>query len=250
MGRKMLAAVVPAVVLAAMAPGATAAPATFSGTCAITGVSTFDPPLTGSHAITKYDFKSGPPAEGGSDATKCTGTLNGASYDGPAVAKVAGEGDLSCSSGNSTTPGKGSLEFPDGSKFPFDFTFTAIATEVDFVATYGGTETTGHASFLKYAPPTSVFDCSPAGSGLSALGFEATTDEGSEPIKGTKPDSDSGGDGGGGGGNTDSGQAPTGGTQDADANAKKRKACLKKAKKIKNKKKRKKAQKRCRKKYS
>jgi hypothetical protein len=223
------------------APAAQAGTATFKGTCAITGVSTFDPPLTGTHQLIKYDFKSGAPAEGVADGTKCSGTLNGqAVSDVPVVASVAGQGDLSCSSGESTSPGSGAIVFPDGSTFPFAFTFTAIATEVDFKASYGnGAETTGHASFLHYAPPTSVFDCSPAGSGIKALGFDATTDESSTPIEGTKPDA------GAPGQQPSAGQQPTSGEQKPSA-AKRRKACMKKARKIKNKKRRAKAKRRCR----
>ena len=172
------------------APTASAEKATFSGTCAITGVSTFDPPLTGTHQIIKYDFKSGPPAEGVADGTKCSGTLNGKSVsDVPVEASVAGEGDLSCSDGASTTPGSGAIVFPDGSKFPFAFTFSAILTEVDFTATFEqGGETTGHASFMHYAPPTTAVDCGPAGAGIKSLGFDATTDESATPVGGTKPD--------------------------------------------------------------
>ena len=175
---------------AVAAPAASAEKATFSGTCAITGVSTFDPPLTGMNQTIKYDFKSGPPADGVEDGTVCSGTLNGKSVsDVPVKASVAGEGDLSCASGESTTPGSGALVFPDGSKFPFAFTFTAILTEVDFTATFqNGVETAGHASFMHYAPPTTVFDCSPAGSGIEALGFDATTDASATPVEGTKPD--------------------------------------------------------------
>lgn len=224
---------------------ASAATATFSGTCAITGKSTFDPPLTGSQGPVTYDFKSGPPADGAEDGTKCSGMLNGKSVtDAPAVAAVKGDGNLSCDMGESTSPGKGSLTFADGSVFLFDFTFTSILTEVDFVAKYGDTETTGHASFLSYAGPTTPIDCSPAGGGVKELGFEATTEEGSKPIQGTKPDS--GGGGSPEGGNEGAGPPQGGGTDDAAAK-KKRKACVKKAKKKKNKKKRKEALKRCKK---
>ena len=188
--RTVMASAACVLALGVAAPAASAGTATFSGSCAITGVSTFDPPLTGTHQIIKYDFKSGSPAEGDADGTRCSGTLNGKSVsDVPVKASVAGEGDLSCSSGESTTPGKGSIVFPDGSSFPFDFTFSAIATEVDFRAAFaGGGETTGHASFLHYAPPTALFDCSPAGAGLSSLGFDATTDESSMAVKGTTPE--------------------------------------------------------------
>lgn len=239
--RKSIAAVACVMAFAATAPAASAETATFSGTCALTGKSTFDPPLTGTHQLIKYDFKSGPPADGAQDATTCSGTLNGKSItEMPVKANVAGEGDLSCSSGESTGPGQGAIVFPDGSTFDFGFTFTAIATEVDFEAAFAnGTSTTGHASFAHYAPPTSVFDCS--GSGIKALGFDATTDESSAPIQGTKPDA---------GGQPDSG-APTGGEspgateEQKPSAAKRRKACMKKAKKIKNKKRRAKAMKRC-----
>ena len=246
MRKHILALAIALAAVAAAAPGAGAATATFSGACAITGVSTFDPPLTGSHQIIKYDFKSGPPADGAADGTKCSGTLNGKSItDMPVQASVAGEGDLSCANGASTTPGKGELVFPDGSTFPFDFTFTAVATEVDFEADFGGTKTPGHASFLHYAPPTSVFDCSPAGSGISALGFDATTEDAGVTVKGSKADEPSGG-----------GDAPSGGdgpttTGSEQTTAQKRRACIKKAKKKfkKNKKKRKRAIKRCKKRF-
>ena len=242
MRRIIIGAIACVVAALAAAPAASAATATFSGTCAITGVSTFDPPLTGTEQIIKYDFKSGAPADGEADGTKCSGELNGKPVtDVPVQASVAGEGNLSCSHGESTTPGEGALVFPDGSTFTFGFTFTAVLTEVDFKATYGATETTGHASFLHYAPPTSGFDCSPAGSGIKALGFEATTDESSTPIQGTKPDS----------GSPQGGQQPTGGEQPSGTEQKptakqRRAACIKKAKKKKNKKKRKKAIRRCR----
>jgi hypothetical protein len=232
--------------LAATAPAASAETATFSGTCALTGTSTFDPPLTGTHQMIKYDFKSGAPAEGEADGTKCSGTLNGKPVtDTPVKANVAGEGDLSCSSGESTAPGQGAIVFPDGSTFDFGFTFTAVATEVDFEAVFaGGTSTTGHASFLHYAPPTSGFDCSPAGGGIKALGFDATTDESSTPIQGTKPDAgaqpqpDSGPA-------PPSGESPQGTEEQKPSAAKRRKACMKKASKIKNKKRRAKAKRRC-----
>ena len=241
MTKRTIAALATAAAMGAAAPGAAAETATFSGTCAITGVSTFDPPLTSSHQVIEYDFKSGPPAADAADATTCSGTLNGASVsDMPVKAQVSGEGDLSCSSGTSLAPGKGSLEFPDGSTFPFDFSFTAVATEVDFTAAFaGGEQATGHASFLHYAPPTSVFDCGPAGGGLSALGFDATTDETSGTIQGTKPDA----------GSPDSGPTETGGSdetsQKGSSTKAKRKACMKKAKKKKRKKRRAKAKKRC-----
>lgn len=249
MKKRSIAVVTSIVALGATAPAASAETATFSGTCAITGVSTFDPPLTGTHQTINYDFKSGPPADGAQDGTKCSGTLNGKSVtDVPVTAAVAGQGDLSCSSGESLAPGQGAIVFPDGSTFDFDFTFMAIATEVDFEAAFAnGTSTTGHASFAHYAPPTSVFDCSPAGSGIKALGFDASTDESSTPIQGTKPGSpqpDAGGQ-------PDGGQ-PTGGENQADTGeqkpsaAKRRKACMRKARKIKSKKRRARAKKRCR----
>lgn len=248
MKKAFVAAVASIAALGAAAPVASAGTATFSGTCAITGVSTFNPPLTGTHQLINYDFRSGAPADGVEDATKCSGTLNGKSVsDVPVKANVAGEGDLSCSSGASTAPGKGAIVFPDGSVFDFGFTFTAIATEVDFEATFaGGTSTTGHASFLHYAPPTSAFDCSPAGQGIEALGFEATTDASSTPIEGTRPDPEP--DAGAG---PDSGQAPSGdqntGATDKKKKraAKRRKACRKRARKIEHKQRRARAMRRC-----
>jgi hypothetical protein len=241
MTKRIVLTLTSAVAVAAIAaPAAGAATASFSGSCTITGVSTFDPPLTGTSQIIRYDFKSGPPADGAADETKCSGTLNGAQVtDVPVKASVAGEGDLSCESGESTTPGKGTLAFPDGSTFPFDFTFTAVLTEVDFVATFpNGAQTTGHASFLEYAPPTSAFDCSPAGSGIEALGFGATTDESSAPAQGTRPDPQSQGDDGAGD------KGPTA--------AERRRACIRKAKKKfkNNKKKRKRAIRRCKRRFS
>jgi hypothetical protein len=238
MRRSVIAGVTCLVAVGLAAPTASAGVATFSGSCAITGTSTFDPPLTGTHQTIKYDFKSGPPAEGAADGTKCTGTLNGQPVnDVPVKATVTGEGDLSCSSGASTTPGKGAIVFADGSNFPFDFTFSAIATEVDFKAAFaGGGETTGHASFLHYAPPTALFDCSPAGGGLSALGFDATTEESSMAVNGTTPESN---------------QQETATAELTTAErrriAKRYRHCVKKAKKIENTKRKKKAVGRCKK---
>lgn len=244
MKRSVMASAACVLALGIAAPTASAGTATFSGSCAITGVSTFDPPLTGTHQIIKYDFKSGAPADGAADGTKCSGTLNGKTVsDVPVKASVGGEGDLSCSSGASTTPGKGSIVFPDGSSFPFGFAFTAIATEVDFTATFTeGGETTGHASFLHYAPPTALFDCSPAGGGLSALGFDATTDEASMAVKGTTPEP--------------AGSGPTGTTDTQSSGGelttaerrkitKRYRRCMRKARKVESKQRRKKAVRGC-----
>lgn len=229
---------------AAAAPAASAETATFKGTCSITGVAAFDPPLTGETKVMRYDFKSGAPAEGAADETKCSGTLNGkAVTDAPVVAAVAGEGELSCERGQSTTPGVGALTFPGGSVFAFTFEFTALLTEVDFTASFGGTPVAGHASFRDYAPPTTVFDCSPAGAGVKSLGFTATTAESATAIEGTRPDS--GNDPAGG--NPPAGSPPSGdGKPRKPTAAERRKACMKKARKIKNKKRKKKALKRCR----
>jgi hypothetical protein len=237
------------IVAAAAAPAANAEKATFKGTCGITGVAAFEPPLTSETKTMKYDFKSGAPADGAADATKCTGKLNGKSVtDVATTAVVAGEGGLSCAMGQSTTPGVGALTFPDGSTFAFTFEFTSILTEVDFTATFGGTKLAGHASFKDYAPPTTAFDCSPAGAGIKSLGFAATTEESSVPIEGTRPDSANDPPGGNPpAGNPPSGNPPGGepGGTDKPTAAERRKACMKKAKKKTNKKKRKKAVKRC-----
>ena len=250
MKKGAIAALAALAAVALAAPAANAATAKFSGTCSITGVSTFNPPLTGTHQMIKYDFKSGPPAEGAEDGTMCSGTLNGKQVENaPVKAAVAGEGDLSCSSGESTAPGKGFLEFADGSRFPFDFTFTAVVTEVDFLAKFANTETAGHASFLHSAPPTSGFDCSPAGGGISALGFDATTEKSEVPAEGTRPDDEQKEEPGSQPGPTGGSSDPGAGEEKQPTTAQKRRACLKKANKIKNKKKRKKARKRCQKKF-
>lgn len=245
--RKSIVVALASVVAAAVgAPAAGAATATFNGTCQISGVSTFDPPLRDAHQRVKYAFKSGPPAEGVADYTSCSGTLNGESIsDTPVVASVAGEGNLSCSDGVSTTPGKGKIEFPDGSTFPFDFEFDAVLTEVEYVATFAnGVEATGWASFLAYAPLTAAFDC--GGDGLSELGFDAGTDAYEGTAEGTKADP-AAADGGPGGADENAT-----GTADEKAGAKKkrikkrRRACMKKAAKVQNEKRRKAAKKRCR----
>jgi hypothetical protein len=208
-------------------------------------VSTFSPNLKGMSQTINYDFRSGAPGRNVTtgnddpDATKCSGILNGKAVSGvPIKATVAGTGELSCAMGSGT--GKGALAFPDGSTFPFDFTFNAMLTEVDFTATFSnGAAATGHASFQKYAPPDTPIAC--AGDGIKSLGFDATTNQPNQAIVGTKPDPPAAGRT-----PTNGSSAPTNrSTTNKLSKAAKRKACQKKAKKnakkIKNKKKQKKA---------
>lgn len=234
MSTRILAPLAVLLALAASAPAAGAATATFSGSCEFSGVSTFDPPLTGTPQIVKYAFTSGAPAEGVEDYTACSGTLNGEPVSSvPVVTTVAGEGDLACSDGYTTTPGQGKIEFPDGSTFPFKFEFSSVLSEVEFVSTFAnGAQVSGWASFLTYAPPTTAFDCSPAGGGIGALGFDAASDPYEGTIEGTRPDPSADGD--------DAAEAKKKRIK------KRRRACMKKAAKVQNEKRRKAAKKRCR----
>ena len=217
----MIRRLLPIAALLVAASPAAAAPATFEGTCDVTGYTTFDPPLTSQLTPTKYEFKSGEPASGVPDGTSCTGTLNGKAYDGPTTVHVTGEADLSCGNGSTSTPGKGTLKFPDGSTFKFGYTFTALATEVDYVVTSGDAEARGQGSFMPYMPPSAPFECGPGGAGVSGLGYEGQNEPLSKPVMGTRPAT----------------------------HAERRQACLRKAKTIKNKEKRARAQRRCRRRH-
>lgn len=182
-------AVVGVMATAGIAGAGASKKATFDGTCHITGVSTFAPNLTSTQKKTHYSFHSGPPAKGSKNQTTCSGKLNGKTINNvKAMAEVSGYGKLSCSQGNSTKPGHGKLILR-GNTFKFRFTFSAVATEVDFTADnskWGGGKSTGHASFAKYAPSDSTTRCGPTGKGLHKLGFEADDNAPSKPWIGTR----------------------------------------------------------------
>jgi hypothetical protein len=224
--------------LGAFGTSASADAPTYTGTCTITGVSTFSPNLTGQTQDITYNFNSGSP-DGGktADQTTCSGTLNGQQINNvPVKASVSGMGHLSCSNGSNDAPGSGELVFPDGSTFKFQFTFSAFLTEVFFnvIGDNGGGTASGHASFAQYAPPTTPADC--AGNGISQLGFSATTNAPDKPFIGTRSTSTSTGSNGGG---------STSHKTTKKHHVSPRAACQKKAAKIKNKKKRAAAMKKC-----
>jgi hypothetical protein len=152
----------------------------FKGSCSVTGISTFDKPLTGTQQDNAYTFDNGSPDGGKTpDGTKCTGvTLNGVSVpDGPAKVHVRGEHQqLSCAK-STGTGGQGTITLGNGVVVPFLLDIDGTLTEVNL--TIHGLKSgsgSGHASFMKYAPPTAAVDCGPTGSGIKALGFEATND--------------------------------------------------------------------------
>jgi hypothetical protein len=181
--RRPLVALGATAIVAAVA-AAPASADTFKGSCNVTGKATFGQPLKGTKAPNTYDFRSGPPADGRADETRCTGQLNGQSVTNkPAFATVAGAGNLSCAQSESTTDGSGYLQFPDtGSVFPFGFSFTGVLTEVDFKVKYGGQEASGHASFAEFAPPDAAIKCETTG--IPELGFRASFDGGDKVFPG------------------------------------------------------------------
>jgi hypothetical protein len=182
MRKTLLAAVVALAIPALYAPAASA-DETFQGTCQITGVATFDIPLTTNPIADTFHFKSSSP-DGGTtpNGTKCSGTLDGQSISPAnpllAVAVVDGPGQLSCT--RSTGSGSGYLAFPStGSIFPFagsggnpGFSFKGAGTEVQFTVAYDGGSANGHASFAKYAS-SALNNCNDPSKGVSSLGFEA-----------------------------------------------------------------------------
>jgi polyvinyl alcohol dehydrogenase (cytochrome) len=175
---------------------------TFDGVCTVSGVVRFLDPLTGKPAALTgspshlgYQFTSGPPGlnnmtgKTDPDTTECRGTLNGEQIDlkaPDAVVAVKGVAELSCAAGanqppidqNADPPGQGYLRLTEAGvayEFRFGFTFTVTGTEQSFTFTNdtpsGPSTQSGSASLANYAPPSTLTDCAPGGSGVRQAGL-------------------------------------------------------------------------------
>lgn len=158
-----------AVGMAVALTGMTLAPAgaeekldSFAGSCVFEGTVRFWPPATNDQQrlYTTYD------ASG-----TCSGTLNGRQVAGmPAdMNNAVRDVDGSCRYANTTTPGRGSLRFADGTRIAYTFGFNYVATEG--ITTFEG-ERSGsarsHASFLtQRTSPEVSSQC--AGSGVREI---------------------------------------------------------------------------------
>ena len=145
-----------AMLAALLAPSAAAAN-TFDGSCTLSGMFKFDPPLSNELQATSFrDYASG----------TCTGTLNGVpQVDAPVVIRGKGSGTLSCLAGRATNLGK--LIFNRGTKNQADDVTIGFVAEttgglLEFVGTFrGAVSGTGiaHVNFLPYADESGLAAC-------------------------------------------------------------------------------------------
>jgi hypothetical protein len=129
----------------------------FSGSCAVQGDVTFNPPATNTQRPTAYSY----------DATgTCSGTVNGHDVsNAPVHLHQAGHADASCVQALAFPPGIGAFTFKDGSRIAYTLDFTSELTELDGTA-YGARSgvANGHGSFLtQRSSPTITLDCGGAG---------------------------------------------------------------------------------------
>ena len=157
-GAKLVGLIAAMATLAALlAPSAAAAANTFDGSCTVSGMFKFDPPLSNELQATSFrDYASG----------TCTGTLNGVpQVDTPVVIRGKGSGTLSCLAGRATNLGK--LIFTRGTKKEADDVTIGFVAEttgglLEFVGTFrGAVSGTGiaHVNFLPYADESGLAAC-------------------------------------------------------------------------------------------
>ena len=146
-----------ATLAALMAPSPAAAANTLDGSCTVSGMLQFDPPLGNAPGATSFrDSASG----------TCTGTLNGVpQVDAPVVIRGKGSGALGCLAGRATNLGK--LIFTRGTKKEADDVTIGFVAEttgglLEFVGTFrGAVSGTGiaHVNFLPYADESGLAAC-------------------------------------------------------------------------------------------
>jgi hypothetical protein len=131
---------------------------TIEGSCSLSGVFKFEPPLGNEPRETSFrDYASG----------TCTGTLNGVpQVNAPVVIRGRGSGTLSClGPGRATNFAK--LIFTRGTKsdaddVKIDFVAETVGGLLEFVAVVRGAVSgsgTGHANFLPYADESDFAAC-------------------------------------------------------------------------------------------
>ena len=125
-----------ATLAALLAPSAAAAANIFDGSCTLSGMFKFDPPLSNELQATSFrDYASG----------TCTGTLNGIpQVDAPVVIRGKGSGTLSCLAGRAMNFGK--LIFTRGTKNQAD------DVKINFVAETTGACWSSWAHFAALSP--------------------------------------------------------------------------------------------------
>lgn len=147
----------------------------FWGNCDnIAGTATFSPNGVSSQAQdTTYDFNG--------QAT-CTGAVGDQKLDNaPVHVHVSGPANVSCTSGQSTGDGHGTITLDsNGQTVPFLMTFTATGSEVDItIKGVAGGSGTGHASFIDQSNPsnnlTTLQNCG-SSDGNKSLSFTAKAD--------------------------------------------------------------------------
>jgi hypothetical protein len=143
---------------AGLLPASPAAAAnTIEGTCTLSGLFKFDPPLGNEPRETRFrDYASG----------TCTGTLNGVpQVAAPVVIRGRGSGTLSCWAGRATNFGK--LIFTRGSEDDADDVKIGFVAEtagglLEFAGIFRGAVSgsgIAHANFLPYADESSFAAC-------------------------------------------------------------------------------------------
>jgi hypothetical protein len=145
----------------ASAPVASASAGTFTGTCKLTGVAVFAPPIGLVPMSRWFDFEG---------SGTCAGVDGTTPYEGPASATASGSGSLSCYAG--TGSGSGTLTLGNGDSVGFNLTLVWKGTEVDLALT-GKTSGTGHVHASFAADTVPFADDCPSGSVQSA-NFAAT----------------------------------------------------------------------------
>ena len=148
----------------AAAPAHAAGPTTMEGTCRLSGVLEFEPPLANAARDVRFrDRASG----------TCSGTLNGVPRVDVAVdLRAKGAGTVSCVAGETTSTG--TLSFATGEKLRFWTHTTGAITQ--FVSRFGGAvagDGVAHVDFLTRGDPATLEACE-SGT-LAAAPYELTT---------------------------------------------------------------------------
>src|SRR3954471_11313545 len=121
----------------------------FAGSCSLQGTSAFSPPAGYVDAALTYDYTA---------TGTCTGTLNGAKLDAaPVRMHHTGAAFGGCQRAVTTSPGRGTLTFPDGTAIDYTLDFSFAGTEGDFEF-YGARAGfgTGHGTFVTDRTPPDV----------------------------------------------------------------------------------------------